>query len=194
MCCLLQEGFLWQDSSLESWFDKDVNEWRKERAKEKEGEKGGMYKALSIITSNWTLSCVCAEYFQPANRFCFPCSPTCEGCTGPSSTDCLQCATGFAKEFSDDRSSWVLTVLNKQWKWYLLPYISVTVPCPLTLHTSFIPIFSCKGGRTRSHNSDKYLRSQQLYVWQLKSVKLATYKLNPRGAHESILTSQIASA
>ena len=100
----------------------------KETAEEKEREKGGMYKALSMITSNRTFSCVCAEFFQPANRFCFSCAPTCEGCTGPSPTDCLHCATGFAKEFNDDRSLWVLTVLNKQWKWYLLPYTSATVP------------------------------------------------------------------
>ena len=90
----------------------------KERAVGREGEKGGMYMAPSMITSNWTLSCVCAEYFQPANRFCFSCAPTCEGCTGPSSTDCLQCATGFAQEFNSDRSSWVITMCGSDIYYY----------------------------------------------------------------------------
>ena len=61
---------------------------------------------------------MCAEYFQPANRFCFSCAPTCDGCTGPSSTDCLQCATGFAQEFNSDRSSSVITMCGSDIYYY----------------------------------------------------------------------------
>ena len=45
------------------------------------------------------------EYFVPANRFCVPCASSCLGCTGLAFTDCLQCAPGFVKKYSNDRSS-----------------------------------------------------------------------------------------
>ena len=60
-----------------------------------------MYKALRM-TKPFLL---CIEYLQPGSRFCLSCASTCEGCTGPTSTDCLQCAAGFAQEYNDDRSS-----------------------------------------------------------------------------------------
>ena len=44
------------------------------------------------------------EYYVPANRFCLPCASACLGCSGPAFTDCLQCAPGFVKKYSDDRS------------------------------------------------------------------------------------------
>ena len=87
---------------------------RKERKREgREGERGRgeereegrgdgcIYKALRMTK----LSVLCIEYLQPGSRFCLGCASTCEGCTGPSTTDCLQCAAGFVQEFNDDRSS-----------------------------------------------------------------------------------------
>ena len=67
------------------------------------GERGGM--DVQGTDDDHTLSVLCTEYLQPGTRFCLPCPSICEGCTGPSSTDCLQCAAGLAQEFNDDRSS-----------------------------------------------------------------------------------------
>lgn len=56
----------------------------------------------------WVLICAfCLEYFVEDSRFCYPCVENCLGCTGPSFTDCLQCASGFVQEFSKDRSLYV---------------------------------------------------------------------------------------
>ena len=58
---------------------------------------------LKTITDKICLFCL--EYFVEDSRFCRPCVENCLGCTGPSFTDCLQCAPGFVQEFSKDRSS-----------------------------------------------------------------------------------------
>lgn len=41
------------------------------------------------------------EYFQSTTRFCLPCDPACSGCDGPTSSDCIQCASDFVKDVSD---------------------------------------------------------------------------------------------
>ena len=67
---------------------------------------GPGHKALNyVLMADMEDSPSHAEYFVPANRFCLLCASACLGCTGPAFTDCLQCAPGFVKEFSDDGSS-----------------------------------------------------------------------------------------
>ena len=72
---------------------------------EREGKESGEGMDVQGTDDDHTLSVLCTEYLQPGTRFCLPCPSICEGCTGPSSTDCLQCAAGLAQEFNDDRSS-----------------------------------------------------------------------------------------
>ena len=95
-----EKGKRWKER--EGWERRREREGREgERGEGKGREEGGwMYKALRMTK----LSLLCIEYLQPGSRFCLSCASTCEGCTGPTFTDCLQCATGFVQEIND-RSS-----------------------------------------------------------------------------------------
>jgi len=46
-----------------------------------------------------------SEYYDSHSHVCIPCASACLGCTGPAFTDCLQCAPGFVKNYTNDRSS-----------------------------------------------------------------------------------------
>ncbi len=58
---------------------------------------------VCILISYCTLFSISTEYLQSGSKFCALCASECNGCTGPTVDNCIQCADGFFKSIDDDQ-------------------------------------------------------------------------------------------